>query len=108
MDPAVVWPDFREAWIVDEDADLLVVDKPAGIASQASDASAPDDLVTRLKSFLARRGGDPYLGVHQRLDRDTSGLLVFARRRSANAKLAQQFEGRHVEKTYVACVSGWA
>jgi 23S rRNA (cytosine1962-C5)-methyltransferase len=108
MDPAAVWPDFRQAWIVDEDADLLVVDKPAGISSQAADASAPDDLVTRLKAFLARRGDDPYLGVHQRLDRDTSGLLVFARRRAANAKLAQQFEGRQVEKSYVACVAGWA
>jgi 23S rRNA (cytosine1962-C5)-methyltransferase len=108
MDPAVVWPDFRQAWIVGEDADVLVVDKPAGMASQAADVTAPDDLVTRLAAFLAARGEDPYLGVHQRLDRDTSGLLVFARRRSANAKLAQQFEGRHVEKTYVACVSGWS
>jgi 23S rRNA (cytosine1962-C5)-methyltransferase len=45
--------------------------------------------------------------VHQRLDRDTSGLLVFARRREANAKLAAQFEGRSVKKTYVACVAGW-
>jgi 23S rRNA (cytosine1962-C5)-methyltransferase len=54
---------------------------------------------------LPRQGA--YLGVHQRLDRDTSGLLVYARRREANAKLAAQFEGRSVRKTYVACVAGW-
>src|SRR5262249_46100826 len=41
------------------------------------------------------------------LDRETSGVLVFARRREANAGLATQFEGRSVRKTYVACVTGW-
>ncbi|HSY22245.1 MAG TPA: class I SAM-dependent methyltransferase [Polyangiaceae bacterium] len=120
MDRAQVWPDFRAEWIVHEDADLLVIDKPAGVSSQAADADRPDDIVTRLQRFLlarapARAGapgraeaeGDAYLGVHQRLDRDTSGLLVYARRRGANASLAAQFEQRRVQKTYVACVTGW-
>jgi|HubBroStandDraft_1064217.scaffolds.fasta_scaffold02525_7 23S rRNA (cytosine1962-C5)-methyltransferase len=107
MDRARVWPDFRDAWIVHEDADIVLVDKPAGVSSQAADAERPDDLVTRLKRFLRARGSSDYLGVHQRLDRDTSGLLVFARRREANASLAAQFEGRAVSKTYVACVTGW-
>jgi 23S rRNA (cytosine1962-C5)-methyltransferase len=107
MDRARVWPDFRDAWIVYEDPDLLVVDKPVGVSSQASDPAQPDDVVTRLKRFLGARGGAGYIGVHQRLDRDTSGLLVFARRREANAGLAAQFEGRRVAKTYVAGVTGW-
>jgi 23S rRNA (cytosine1962-C5)-methyltransferase len=107
MDRARVWPDFRDAWIVHEDADILLVDKPAGVSSQASDSERPDDVVTRLKRFLSARGSSDYLGVHQRLDRDTSGLLVFARRREANGPLASQFEGRAVSKTYVACVRGW-
>jgi len=107
MDRQRVWPDFRDAWIVHEDQDIVVVDKPAGVSSQAADPDRPDDLVTRLQKHLARRGADPYLGVHQRLDKDTSGLLVFARRRQANAALASQFEGRAVGKTYIACVSGW-
>jgi len=55
----------------------------------------------------ARAPSEPYLGVHQRLDRETSGVLVYARRREANASLAAQFEGRKVRKTYVACVTGW-
>lgn len=107
MERTGVWPDFRDAWILHEDTDLIAVDKPAGVASQAADPERPDDVVLRLKRFLGSRGGDPYLGVHQRLDRDTSGVLVYARRREANAALAAQFEGRTVEKTYVACVAGW-
>ncbi|HZU81442.1 MAG TPA: class I SAM-dependent methyltransferase [Polyangiaceae bacterium] len=97
-----IWPDFRDAWIVHRDADILVVDKPEGVPSQAADPDRPDDLVTRLRAHL---GG--YLGVHQRLDRDTSGLLVLSRRREANGPLSEQFEGRSVRKTYLACVTGW-
>jgi 23S rRNA (cytosine1962-C5)-methyltransferase len=107
MDRAQIWPDFSEAWIVYEDDDLIVVDKPAGASSQAADGERPDDVVTRLQRFLAARGGDGYLGIHQRLDRDTSGLMAFAKRREANASLARQFEGRAVAKTYAACVVGW-
>jgi 23S rRNA (cytosine1962-C5)-methyltransferase len=98
-----VWPDFRGTWIVHDDGSILVVDKPAGVSSQASDPERPDDVVTRLRAHL----GGAYLGVHQRLDRDTSGLLVFARRKEANAGLAAQFEGRTVRKAYLACVTGW-
>jgi 23S rRNA (cytosine1962-C5)-methyltransferase len=110
MDRRAVWPDFRDAWVVHDDGDIVVVDKPAGVPSQAADESRPDDVVARLRAHLSPGAGSgrAYLGVHQRLDRDTSGLLVFARRREANAKLAAQFEGRTVRKTYVACVAGWA
>src|SRR6185437_164758 len=112
VDRARVWPDFRREAVIFEDADLLVVDKPVGVSSQAADPDHPDDLVTRLRRYLAAADGtegtdDAYVGVHQRLDRETSGVLVFARRREANAGLAAQFEGRRVKKTYVACVAGW-
>ena len=97
-----MFPDFREGWIVHRDPALLVIDKPAGIPSQAADPAHADDVVSRLKAF-----GEPYLGVHQRLDQDTSGIMVFTRAREHNPALAGQFEGRRVEKRYVACVSGW-
>jgi 23S rRNA (cytosine1962-C5)-methyltransferase len=103
MNRLAIWPDFRDEWIVHDDADILVVNKPEGVPSQAADPERPDDVVTRLRAHL----GGAYLGVHQRLDQDTSGLLVYARRREANASLAAQFEKRSVRKTYVACVSGW-
>ena len=108
MDRTRAWPDVRDGWILYQDDDLLVVDKPAGVPSQAADPDRPDDVVTRLRSHFDARGESSYLGVHQRLDRDTSGVLAFARRREANASLAAQFEGRSVEKTYLACVTGWA
>ena len=107
MDRLRVWPDFRPEWIVFEDDALVFVDKPAGVSSQAADPDRPDDIVTRLKSWLVSQKRDPYLGTHQRLDRDTSGLLVYARKKEANASLAKQFEGRTAKKTYLACVSGW-
>lgn len=102
-----MWPNFRDEWVIHDDGVLLVVDKPAGVPSQAADPKRPDDVVTRLRGFLASRDVEPYLGVHQRLDQPTSGVLVFAARKDANASLAAQFEGRGVEKTYVACVTGW-
>ena len=104
-----LWPDFDASWIVHEDEDLIVVDKPAHVPSQAADESHDDDVVSRLRRWLAARDGiavaDVYLGVHQRLDRETSGLIAFTRRREANAAIAEQFERRTIEKTYLAVVS---
>jgi 23S rRNA (cytosine1962-C5)-methyltransferase len=104
MNRVSIWPDFRDEWVLHDDGDIVVVDKPEGVPSQSADPERADDVVTRLRAHFA----GAYLGVHQRLDQDTSGLLVFARRREANASLAEQFEGRSVRKTYVACVTGWA
>ena len=104
MDRAHVWPAFNEAWVVHQDDDLLIVDKPDGIPTQAAEPSRPDDLIARLHEA---RGKDAYLGVHQRLDRDTSGVLLLTRRREANGSVAKQFETRAVEKRYVAAVASW-
>jgi len=103
VDRARIWPAFDDAWILHADEDVVVVDKPVGVPTQAADPEVPDDLVTRLRAHL----GIEYLGVHQRLDRETSGVIAMTLRREANAKMAAQFEGRAVEKTYVACVTGW-
>ncbi|WP_437990345.1 class I SAM-dependent methyltransferase [Sorangium sp. So ce145] len=103
-----LFPDIHPEWILAEDGDLIVVDKPAGLSTHAPEAERIDDMVTRLRAFLRGRGdAEAYLGIHQRLDRDTSGVLLFTRRREANAAVARQFEGRTVQKTYVAAVSGF-
>ena len=102
----LVFRDIDDTWIVHASADLIVVDKPAGVPTQAPSAEEPEDIVTRLGRYLAAKGEDPYLGVHQRLDKDTSGLLLFTRRREANAAIAEAFEKREVEKGYVALVEG--
>src|SRR5690606_19548805 len=85
--------------------------KPAGVPSQAARPDRPDDVVTRLKAYLgdrdSRAADRVYLGVHQRLDRDTSGALLFTKRPEANASIAKQFEKRSLKKRYVAAVEGW-
>lgn len=89
--------------ILYEDEDLLVVDKPAGLAMHANLDPGRPHLVGLLEALLRDRDGAPgYLGIHQRLDRDTSGVVLLARSLRANPGLARQFEGRTVRKTYHA------
>lgn len=90
-----------------EDGPVLVVNKPAGIATQAPPGI--DSLEARIKAFLIEREQKPgkcYLGVPHRLDRPASGAMVFAKHARAARRLAEQFEGRLVLKTYFALVEG--
>lgn len=84
-----------------EDDDFIAVNKPAGITS-VHDSTRPDepDLLAVLESQFG-----PLWPVH-RLDRDTSGVIVFARNEAAHRTLSAQFEGRDVTKTYHAIVVG--
>ena len=90
--------------ILYQDSDLVVVDKPVGTPTHAPDPGDPypgDAL-----RIVQAQTGLPYLGMHQRLDADTSGVLLFAARREANRALAAAFEGRSVRKVYLALVHG--
>lgn len=109
MDRARLWPDFRQEHVLYEDDDIIAVHKPAGVPSQAAQPDRPDDLVLRVRSFLAAREGKEtaYLGVHQRLDRATSGVVLFTKRPEVNAAIAAQLEQRQLTKRYVAGVVGW-
>ncbi len=108
MDSPTLFHDFRAQWLLHEDAALVAIHKPCGVASQSADPARPDDVVTRLRSYLARRDDDsaPYLGVHQRLDQDASGVMLLTRSTDANPDLARQFEQRQVAKRYVVAVQG--
>jgi RluA family pseudouridine synthase len=94
--------------ILFEDAWLVAVDKPAGLPTHATADPRRPHLVGLLTGLLAKRanpgGADagPRLGVHQRLDRDTSGVILFSKNPSANPGLARQFAERTVRKTYHA------
>ena len=89
--------------LVYQDDDLIVVNKPVGLATHPDEAEGGGfDLVSTLKEQLRL----DYLGVHQRLDREVSGIVAFAARAQANAGLARAFEGRQAEKEYVAIVRG--
>ncbi len=105
VDPEVRFPSLRKEAIVFEDAQLIAIDKPTFVPTQP--ARGDDDLPTRVRRFLTRRdGSDVALGVHQRLDALTSGVVVYAKAPAANAELAKAFESRTVEKRYLAVVHG--
>jgi RluA family pseudouridine synthase len=84
-----------------EDDDLIAVSKPSGIAS-AHDGVRPNEM--NMPALLRADFGEVW-PVH-RLDRETSGVLVFARNEESHRALSLQFEGRDVEKTYHALVAG--
>jgi 23S rRNA pseudouridine1911/1915/1917 synthase len=89
--------------ILFEDEAVVVIDKAAGLLSVATDEVKDDTAFTRLSAVLARRNaGRPFV-VH-RLDRGTSGVLIFARSEAARDRL--QFTWARVEKTYVAVIEG--
>ena len=102
-----LFPDLDPARVLRDAGGVVVVDKPAGVPSQSPDADLREDLPHRLGLFFSARGEAPYVGVHQRLDRDTSGVIAYARDEGGNRFLAAQIEGRRAEKTYLACVKGW-
>jgi 23S rRNA pseudouridine1911/1915/1917 synthase len=85
-----------------EDEWLIVVDKPPGLPTQPTLDEARDNLFAAVKRFLAARAPHPYVALHHRLDRDTSGVIALAKHVDANAGLARAFAGREARKTYVA------
>ena len=92
--------------IIFEDDQILLVNKPAGIGTQAPRQF--DSLEARVREYLVSCESEhtPYLGIPHRIDRCVSGIIVFAKRKKAAQRLAKQFERREVEKSYVALVSG--
>jgi 23S rRNA pseudouridine1911/1915/1917 synthase len=99
-----------EVPVVYEDADLLIVDKPAGLVVHPSAGHEDGTLVNAL---LGRHGdafggiaGIRRPGIVHRLDRDTSGLLVVAKSDIAQASVMAQLKARRVKKTYLALVHG--
>jgi tRNA pseudouridine32 synthase/23S rRNA pseudouridine746 synthase len=87
--------------VLHEDSDLLIVDKPAGLLSvPGKGPELADCLLSRLEA------GFPTVRLVHRLDRDTSGVMVFSLTAHAQRHLGQQFEARKVKKTYVARLQG--
>ncbi len=99
---------LEEASILYEDNHLLVVNKTAGRLVQG-DKTGDIPLVELAKAYLKekyQKPGEVFLGVVHRLDRPTSGVVVFARTSKALARLNQQFKERSVKKIYWAIVEG--
>src|SRR6266702_1348100 len=91
------------------DRDVVVVDKPSGMLSVAYEPGDKDTLVDCTRALLRRmrgRGLDRALGVVHRLDKDTTGLIVFARTADAKRGLAAQFRAHDIERVYHAIAHG--
>ena len=97
--------------VVYEDADLLIIDKPAGLVVHPSPGHSSGTLVNALLGLEGGGGFGGIAGVQRpgivhRLDRDTSGLLMVARTDAAQHSLMAQLKARRVKKTYLALVHG--
>ena len=100
--------------VVYEDADLAVVNKPAGMmvhagSGQSDDARSRGTLVNALLhrfKTLSSTGGELRPGIVHRLDKSTSGLVAVAKNDRAHAALGAMFAERRIQKTYIALVEG--
>lgn len=107
--PAAPQPEALPIDILFEDADLIVVNKPADMVVHPAPGHAEGTLVNALLHHvedLSGVGGELRPGIVHRLDRGTSGVMVVAKHDAAHRELARQFEHREVEKEYVALVWG--
>jgi 23S rRNA pseudouridine1911/1915/1917 synthase len=100
--------------VVYEDADLAVVNKPAGMMVHAGSGQNDDErsrgtlvnaLLFRFQK-LSSTGGELRPGIVHRLDKETSGLIIVAKNDRAHNALAEMFSAREVRKTYIALVHG--
>jgi len=96
--------------IVYEDADLIVIDKPAGLVVHPAAGNLDGTLVNALlhhcRGQLSGIGGVARPGIVHRIDKDTSGLLVVAKSDKAHEGLAQQFKAHSIDRLYAAIVYG--
>ena len=95
--------------ILYEDADIIVIDKPAGLVVHPAAGHADGTLVNALLYHcddLAGIGGERRPGIVHRLDKDTSGAMVAAKTEQAMANLGEQFKAGQVRKEYLAVVHG--
>jgi 23S rRNA pseudouridine1911/1915/1917 synthase len=101
-------PRGGDGWrVVHEDDDLIVVDKDAGVLTVPTTAPVGDSLEEMLLASYRKRGHKkPTLHVVHRIDRFTSGLVVFARHHPAAMELKRQFKERTPDRIYLAVAEG--
>ncbi len=104
-------PELADSQVVHCDAQVIVVAKPAGVSTIPYDEGDTDTLDARVRAWLERRrlvpsGRRPSLGVVHRLDKETTGLVVFTRTWLAKKALAAQFRRHTVHRRYLAIVAG--
>ncbi len=108
--PADPRPEAIPLTVLYEDADLIVIDKPAGMAAHPAPGSETGTLVNALLAHcgagLSGIGGVARPGIVHRLDKDTSGVMVAAKSDRAHAGLSALFATHDIERTYIALTRG--
>ncbi len=106
--PSTLTPEDIPLKILFEDADLLVVDKPAGLTVHPAPGHYTHTLANAVLAHVPdiETGDAARPGIVHRLDKDTSGLIIIAKNAAAHMKLADQFKTRTVAKVYSALVKG--
>lgn len=91
-----------------ENKELVVFDKPYGLSTQGTLKRHEDNLYDQARLHYIKEknfpSGLPYVGLHHRLDRDTSGLVLMTKMRSANKEISDLFKERKIKKSYIAFV----
>jgi 23S rRNA pseudouridine1911/1915/1917 synthase len=99
-------PEAMALAIVHEDADILVVDKPAGLVVHPGSGNRRGTLLNALLHHLPGNAALPRAGIVHRLDKDTTGLMVVAKTPAAQTDLVRQLAARSVRREYLALVRG--
>ena len=92
--------------ILYESREILIVNKPAGLAIHTSKGHERDNLTSRVAEFLLLRGDSYQVAPVQRLDLETSGPVLFGKGKKSCSELGKLFMQGEVEKTYLALVNG--
>jgi len=92
--------------IIENLDDFVVINKPAGLPAQATLTSSDDTVIHALKHQYPELFGDKDLQLVHRLDKDTSGVMLIAKSKSAQARLEKLFQERKMNKTYHALCYG--
>jgi len=96
----------RKLTVIYEDEDILIVEKPSGLLTVATNKLEPDTLHSRAQSHVRRNDAEAWAHIVHRLDKRTSGILVFAKSEDVKLMLQHQFADRSVERIYHAVVEG--
>jgi 23S rRNA pseudouridine1911/1915/1917 synthase len=91
---------FDVSWLIADDGDLIALNKPAGLLSQATKYGKQTDLLTMAQAHFGER-----LSLIHRLDRDTSGVILLARPSADRQALDSAFKQHRIQKRYVALVA---
>jgi len=97
---------FREFTIVFEDDDLIVLDKAAGLLSMATKTEKRNTAFSKLSDYVKKQDPDNKIFIVHRLDRETSGLMVFAKNEKVKRLMQESWNDAVLEKSYVAAVEG--